>query len=70
MGWHRPDLTLGENTVDVATWAGSTPPVSGIARVRIGPEPDGSTLLWLLPIGLAALIAGIAIARNYAPYPR
>jgi len=44
--------------------------VSGIARVRIGPEPDGSTLLWLLPIGLAALIAGIAIARNYAPYPR
>jgi hypothetical protein len=48
----------------MATWAGLTPPVSAIApRVRIG-RNRWFNLPWLLPIGFAALAAGIAIAKE------
>ena len=35
----RPDLTLGEDTVDVATWAGSMPPGVGDRPGTNRPEP-------------------------------
>ena len=47
----------------MATWGGSIPAVLGIApRGRIG-RNRWFNLLWL-PIGFAALIAGIAIAKE------
>jgi hypothetical protein len=53
-----PELTRGEDAIDVATWAGSVPAVSGIApRVRLG-RSRWFNLLWLLPIGFVVLISG------------
>jgi DMSO/TMAO reductase YedYZ molybdopterin-dependent catalytic subunit/thiosulfate reductase cytochrome b subunit len=66
---YRSQLTKGEDAVDPATWAGSVPKARGIApRVRVG----GSrwfNLLWLLPIGLAGLIAAVAAAKGLRGIP-
>ena len=68
-GWRRPDLTRGEDIVDVASWAGSVPAVSGIApRVRVG-RSRWFNLLWLLPIGFVLLIAGVALAKELRGLP-
>jgi thiosulfate reductase cytochrome b subunit len=65
----RPELTRGEDAIDVATWAGSVPAVSGIApRVRLG-RSRWFNLLWLLPIGFVVLIAGIALAKELRALP-
>jgi hypothetical protein len=67
--WQRPQLTRGEDTIDVATWAGSVPAASGIApRVRVG-RTRWFNLLWLLPIGFVALIVGIALAQELRALP-
>jgi sulfoxide reductase catalytic subunit YedY len=65
----RPELTRGEDAIDVATWAGSVPAVSGIApRVRLG-RSRWFNPLWLLPIGFVVLIAGIALAKELRALP-
>ena len=61
---YRWQLTPGENVVDTATWAGSIPPVNGIApRVRVG-RRKWFNLLWLLPIGFVVLIVAVAVAKG------
>lgn len=60
----RSQLTVGEETIDPATWAGSVPQATGIApRVRIG-RSRWFNLLWLIPIGFVLLVAAIAIAKG------
>jgi sulfoxide reductase catalytic subunit YedY len=61
---YRSQLTVGEDVVDPATWAGSVPQVNGIApRVRVG-RSRWFNLLWLLPIGFLVLIVAIAVAKG------
>ena len=65
----RSQLTVGEEVVDPATWAGSVPQVSGIApRVRIG-RSKWFNLLWLLPIGLLVLTVAVAVAKGLRNNP-
>lgn len=65
----RSQLTKGEDVVDLTTWAGSIPQVSGIApRVRIG-RSRWFNLLWLLPIGFLALIVAVAAAKGLRNIP-
>jgi methionine sulfoxide reductase catalytic subunit len=65
----RPELTRDEDAIDVATWAGSVPAVSGIApRVRLG-RSRWFNLLRLLPIGFVVLIAGIALDKELRALP-
>ncbi len=60
----RSQLTVGEDTVDPATWAGSVPQVNGVApRVRVG-RGRWFNLLWLLPIGLVLLMFAVAAAKG------
>ncbi len=60
----RTQLTVGEDIVDPLTWAGSVPVAHGIApRVRVG-RTRWFNLLWLLPMGFVALLAGIATAKG------
>src|SRR5665213_2844361 len=61
---YRSQLTLGEETIDTATWAGSIPQATGIApRVRVG-RTKWFNLLWLLPIGLVLLFIAVAVAKG------
>jgi methionine sulfoxide reductase catalytic subunit len=66
----RSQLTVGEDVVDPATWAGSVPAAHGIApRVRVG-KNRWFNLLWLLPIGFLGLVVAVAVAmglRETAP---
>jgi len=65
----RSQLTIGEEVVDPATWAGSVPQAHGIApRVRIG-RSRWFNLLWLLPIGFVILIAAVAAAKGLRDTP-
>jgi methionine sulfoxide reductase catalytic subunit len=65
----RDRLTKGENVVDPETWAGAIPAASGIApRVRIGAN-RWFNLLWLLPIGWALLLLGVATAQHLRGVP-
>src|SRR5665213_3588363 len=60
----RNELTVGEDSIDPATWAGSVPVAHGIApRVRIG-RNSWFNLLWLLPIGFVGLIVAVAAAKG------
>ncbi len=66
---YRSQLTPGEDVIDTATWAGSVPQVNGIApRVRIG-RSRWFNLLWLLPIGFAALLILVAVAKGLRSDP-
>ena len=59
----RRQLTKGEDVVDPKTWAGSIPAAFGVApRLRIG-RSRWLNLLWLLPIGWALLLLGVAAAH-------
>ena len=63
----RAALSRGEDTVDVATWAGAIPAATGIApRVRIGSR--WFNLLWLLPIGFVLLIVAVAVGEGTAQH--
>jgi methionine sulfoxide reductase catalytic subunit len=65
----RYELTVGEDSIDPATWAGSVPVAHGIApRVRIG-RVRWFNLLWLLPIGFVGLIVAVAIAKGLRDTP-
>lgn len=64
----RIGLTRGEDAVDVATWAGSVPAVTGVApRIRLGRK--WFNLLWLLPIGLVVLLRLVAAAKGLRNMP-
>lgn len=64
----RPELTRGEDFVDVATWAGSVPASGGVApRVRFGSR--WFNLLWLLPIGAMLFLAAVAAAKGLRGTP-
>jgi methionine sulfoxide reductase catalytic subunit len=61
---YRESLTLGEDVIDPARWAGSVPQATGIApRVRVG-RSRWFNLLWLLPIGFVLLIVAVAVAKG------
>ena len=65
----RGQLTVGEDQVDPATWAGSLPVAHGIApRVRVGRD-RWLNLLWLLPIGFVLLLASVAAAKGLRAAP-
>lgn len=52
-----------------ADWAGGLPAQYGVApRVRVG-RTKWFNLLWLVPIGVGLLIAGIAVARGIVDVP-
>ena len=60
----RSQLSVGEDEIDRATWAGSVPVAHGIApRVRVG-RSRWFNLVWVLPIGFVALIAAVAAAKG------
>jgi sulfoxide reductase catalytic subunit YedY len=66
---YRWQLTPGEDTIDVATFAGSIPHVNGIApRVRVG-RSRWFNLLWLLPIGFLLLLIAVAVAKGLRDEP-
>ena len=61
---YRSQLTIGEDEIDPRTWAGAIPAARGIApRVRIGRE-RWFNLMWLVPIGLAALVIAVAAGKG------
>jgi DMSO/TMAO reductase YedYZ molybdopterin-dependent catalytic subunit/thiosulfate reductase cytochrome b subunit len=61
---YRSQLTEGEDTVDPDDWAGRLPAARGTApHLRIG-RRRWWNLLWLLPLGLALLLAAIAAAQG------
>jgi sulfoxide reductase catalytic subunit YedY len=65
----RSQLTVGEDTVDPTTWAGSIPHANGIApRVRVG-NRRWFNLLWLLPMALLGLIVAVAVAKGLRNIP-
>lgn len=65
----RPQLTLGEDRVDLETWAGSIPQTGGIGpRIRIG-RNHWFALLWLLPLGFVGLIVSVAAAKGLRNIP-
>jgi thiosulfate reductase cytochrome b subunit len=64
----RPALSRGEDTVDVATWAGAIPAATGVApRVRVGSR--WFNLLWLLPLGFLLLLVCVAAAKGLRNVP-
>ncbi|MEU6345665.1 molybdopterin-dependent oxidoreductase [Streptomyces sp. NPDC046977] len=69
---HAPDpleheLTKGEDRVDVAKWSRRIPPIMArVPEVRIGKR--WVSTVWLLPIGVALLIVGIAVAQQLRTY--
>jgi sulfoxide reductase catalytic subunit YedY len=66
---YRWQLTPGEDVINVDTWAGSVPQVTGIApRVRVG-RSRWFNLLWLLPIGFVLLIIAVAVAKELRSDP-
>jgi methionine sulfoxide reductase catalytic subunit len=59
----RDQLTVGEESIDPMTFAGSIPAVNGVApRIRIG-RRRWFNLLWLIPIGFATLLLLVAVAQ-------
>jgi methionine sulfoxide reductase catalytic subunit len=66
---YRAQLTVGGDVVDPTTWAGSVPQESGVApRIRIGRD-HWLNLLWLVPIGFALLLVGVAAAKGLRGMP-
>lgn len=66
---YRARLSRGENEIDPETWAGSLPAAQGIApRIRLG-RGKWFNLLWLLPMGIAGLLAAVAVAQGLRDAP-
>lgn len=60
----REGLTVGEQTIDRSTWAGSIPQEFGTPpHVRVG-RNRWFNLLWLIPVGFVALLISVAIAQG------
>lgn len=65
----RERLTKGEDVIDPRTWAGAMPAAFGIApRLRIG-DSRWFNLVWLLPVGWALLLSGVAAAQYLRGIP-
>ncbi|HRW41109.1 MAG TPA: hypothetical protein P5193_06125, partial [Microthrixaceae bacterium] len=65
----RSELTLGEDSIDTDTWAGSIPQVYGVApRVRVG-RSRWFNLLWLVPIAAVGLVVAIPAAQGLRNVP-
>lgn len=65
----RTELDSRRHTAVTEDWAGGLPAQYGVApRVRIG-QGKWFNLLWLIPIGLVLLIAGIAVAKGIRQLP-
>ena len=65
----RAGLTIGQDVIDTATWAGSIPQEMGIPpHLRVG-RNRWFNLLWLIPIGFVGLITAVAIAKGIRNTP-
>jgi len=65
----RHELKVKEEDVVGDDWAGGVEPQFGIApRIRVG-KAKWFNLLWLIPIGLALLLIGIAVAKGLRELP-
>ena len=66
---YRTELVKKPHDVVDEDWAGGVPPQYGVApRIRIGRD-RWFNLLWLIPIGLVLLVAGIAVAKGLRELP-
>ncbi len=64
----RAELTGAADRIDVEEWSKRIPPVMArIPEIRIGKRWVSS--LWIVPIGIAVLIVGIAVAQHLRTYP-
>lgn len=62
-------LTIGEESIDPTTWAGSIPQQHGTApHVRFG-RSRWFNLLWLIPVGFVVLISAVAVAKGLRNNP-
>src|SRR5215469_5192057 len=70
---HAPDplettLTTAADRIDLAEWSRFIPPIKArIPEVRLGKR--WVSTLWILPIGFALLIIGIAVAQGLRTLP-
>ncbi|MEO5725195.1 MAG: molybdopterin-dependent oxidoreductase [Ilumatobacteraceae bacterium] len=65
----RAGLGIGEEFIDLPTWAGSIPQQFGTApHVRIG-RGRWFNLLWLIPVGFVLLITAVAVAKGLRNMP-
>lgn len=65
----RAELTLGEDRIERARWAGGIAPEHAIApRLRIGRD-RWFNVLWLIPIGLVLAVGAIAVAQGIRNIP-
>ena len=65
---YRQELRPGGSTVDLETFAGSLPQLSGtLPHIRVG-RRHWFNLLWLLPITWLLLIAAVAVAKELRTY--
>lgn len=61
------ELSRGDDRIDVAEWTRRIPPITArIPEVRIGKR--WVSTLWILPISIALLIIGIAVAQQLRSY--
>ncbi|MCC7128104.1 MAG: molybdopterin-dependent oxidoreductase [Microbacteriaceae bacterium] len=66
---YRTELVKKERDVVDEDWAGGVPAQYGVApRIRVGRD-RWFNLLWLIPIGLVILVAGVAVARGIRELP-
>ncbi|MBK6311327.1 MAG: molybdopterin-dependent oxidoreductase [Candidatus Microthrix sp.] len=62
-------MTIGEESIDPTTWAGSIPQQHGTApHVRFG-RSRWFNLLWLIPAGFVVLISAVAVAKGLRNNP-
>lgn len=62
------ELSTAEDRIDVADWSRRIPPeMARIPEVRIGRR--WVSTLWIVPIGVALLVVGIAVAQHLRTYP-
>ncbi len=66
---YRSELIRKKQDVVDEDWAGGVPAQYGVApRIRVGRD-KWFNLLWLIPIGLVLLIAGVALAKGLRELP-
>lgn len=64
----RAELTGAADRIDVDEWSKLIPPVMAkIPEIRVGRRWVSS--LWLLPLGAAVLIVGVAVCQHLRTYP-
>ncbi len=65
----RAGLTIGEDVIDRATWAGAIPQEFGTSpHLRVG-RSRWLNLLWLIPLGFVMLICAVAAAQGLRHMP-